>query len=154
MLEVVRRAVIAVAIAAGGVFSVLAAHAQQLSDYRQTGDGLTVYLGIPPAAMVNSHAAMHDGARKGPHDYHIVAAVFDAASRGRISDATVRAGIAGLDMPGCEANLEPMKFTDTTTCGGFVQLPGTDLYTIRRTIQRASQQRPVVVTFKYDDRRE
>ena len=154
MPEFVRRAVIAVVIAVAGVFSVLAAQAQQLSDYRQTADGLTVYLGILPAAMVKGHEAMHGGARKGPHDYHIVAAIFDAASSGRISDATVRAGIAGLAMPGYEANLEPMKIADTTTYGNFVRLPGADLYTIRLTIQRPGQQRPVVVTFKYDHRRE
>ena len=154
MLEFVRRTVIVTAIAAAGVFSVLAAQAQQLSDYRQTTDGLTVYLGILPAAMVKGPATMHGGPRKGPHDYHIVAAIFDAASSGRISDAAVGARIAGLAMPGYETNLEPMKIADTTTYGNFVRLPGADLYTIRLTIQRPGLQRSVIVMFKYDHRRE
>lgn len=154
MLGFVRRTVITVAIAAASVFSVLAAEAQQLSDYRQTADGLTVYLGILPAAMVKGPATMHSGVYKGSHDYHIVVAVFDAESSGRISDATVGARIAGLAMPGYETNLEPMKIADTTTYGNFVRLPGADLYTFRLTIQRQGLQRPVVVTFKYDHRRE
>jgi hypothetical protein len=58
---------------------------------------MTVYLGVVPAAQVKGQgvAMMHGGAPKGPDAYHIVAAVFDAATGARISDATVTAKVSG-----------------------------------------------------------
>jgi hypothetical protein len=95
---------------------------------------------------------MHGGAPKGPHDYHIVAAVFDAATGARISDAAVTAKVSGLTLSGTETRLEPMDIANTITYGGFVRLPGADLYAIRLTIQRPAVDRPVVLEFKYDHR--
>jgi hypothetical protein len=45
-----------------------------------------------------------------------------------------------------------MSIADTTTYGGFFDLPGADYYTISLTIQRAGSQRPVLLDFKYDHR--
>jgi hypothetical protein len=125
----------------------------------QTADGLAVYLGVVPAEIVKGHPpghpeqAMHGGAPKGRHQYHVVVAVFDSASGNRISDATVTAQVSGLGLSGSKARLEPMEIAGTISYGGFFNLPGRDLYTVRLTIGRPGSQRPVVLDFRYDHRR-
>jgi hypothetical protein len=123
-------------------------------DSSQTAGGVTVYLGVVPAAQVKGQetAMMHGAAPKGPDAYHIVAAVFDAATGARISDATVTAKVSGLTLSGPETQLEPMDIANTITYGGFVRLPGRDLYAIRLTIQRPAVDRPVTLEFQYDHR--
>src|SRR5579859_1592063 len=54
----------------------------------RTTNGLTVYLGIVPAEIVKGpgpHSAeqpMHGRIPRGPHEYHLIAALFDAATGG------------------------------------------------------------------------
>ncbi len=129
------------------------------TDQSQTAGGLTVYLGVVPAEIVKGPAAsgnterpMHGRIPKGPHEYHVVAAVFDAASGARVSDAVVTAEVSGLGLSGTKKKLEPMQIAGTTTYGGFFDLPGFDFYTVRLTVERG-EARPAVLQFKYDHRR-
>lgn len=125
----------------------------------RTAGGLTVYLGVVPAEIVKglkSHSVeppMHGSIPRGVHEYHIVAAVFDAATGARVSDAAVTARVSGLGLSGTKKNLEPMQIAGTTTYGGFFDLPGPDLYTVRLAIDRPGAAQPVVLDFKYDHRR-
>jgi hypothetical protein len=127
-------------------------------DYK-TADGITVYLGVVPAAIVktpplrSAEQPMHGGMPRGIHQYHVIAAVFDAATNARVSDATVIAQVSGLGLIGTTKTLEPMEIANTTTYGGFFNLPGADLYTITLTVRKAGSQRPIVLDFKYDHRR-
>lgn len=126
--------------------------------YKLAG-GLAVYLGVVPAEIVKGHPSqhaektMHGGAPKGAHQYHIVAAVFDAASSARVSDASVTAQISGIGLSGAKRKLDPMEIASTVTYGGFFDLPGCDLYTIGLTIERPGLPKPVNLEFKYDHRR-
>lgn len=126
-------------------------------DWYRTVGGLSVYLGIVPAEIVNGPSfdvrerSMHGGASGRSHEYHVVAAVYESASKARVSDATVTAKASGLGLSGYEKTLEPMKIADTITYGGFFNLP-TDLYTIRLTVQRPGS-KPVTMDFKFDHRR-
>jgi hypothetical protein len=128
------------------------------TDQSKTAGGVTVYLGVVPAEIVKGLAAgssgerpMHGGIPKGPHEYHIVAAVFDATSGARVSDAVVTAEVSGLGLAGTKTKLEPMQIAGTTTYGGFVDLPGFDLYTVKLTVERSGTG-PAVLQFKYDHR--
>jgi hypothetical protein len=126
--------------------------------YKLAG-GLAVYIGVVPAEIVKGHPSghtektMHGGAPRGAHQYHLVAAIFDAASRARVSDATVTAQISGIGLSGTKKKLDPMEIASTVTYGGFFNLPGRDLYTIGLTIDRPGQPKPVSLEFKYDHRR-
>jgi hypothetical protein len=129
------------------------------SDQSKTAGGVTVYLGVVPAEIVKGLPAgssterpMHGHIPKGPHEYHLVAAVFDAANGARVADAVVTAEVSGLGLSGSKTKLEPMQISGTTTYGGFVDLPGFDLYTLKLTVERAGAQ-PAVLQFKYDHRR-
>ena len=125
----------------------------------RTADGLAVYLGVVPAEIVkgppphSGERPMHGRIPKGPHEYHIVVAIFDTATGARLSDATVTAQISGLGLYGAQKRLESMDISNTTTYGGFFDLPGRDLYIIKLTIQRPDAAKPVVLDFKYDHRR-
>lgn len=125
----------------------------------KTSGGLTVYLGIVPAEIVKGpppHSAerpMHRRIPRGPHEYHVVAAIFDATTGTRVSDASVSARISGVGLSGERKNLEPMQLSGTTTYGAFFSLPGRDLYTIRLAIMRPGITQPVTIDFRYDHRR-
>ena len=126
---------------------------------RKTVGGLTVYLGVIGAEIVKGpppHSAerpMHGRIPKGAHEHHVVASIFDAATKARISDATVTAQVSGVGLSGPRKKLEPMEIAGTTTYGAFFDLPGRDLYTVKLTIGRPGAGQPVVVDFRYDHRR-
>lgn len=128
-------------------------------DLIRTAGGITAYLGVVPAEIVRGPTAgppgqpMHGRVPKGPHEYHVVVALFDAASNARIPDATVNAQVSGLGLSGIKKKLEPMEIAGTTTYGGFFDLPGFDLYTVRLTIERKSGGPPVTMDLRYDHRR-
>jgi hypothetical protein len=128
-------------------------------DQSKTVDGLALYLGVVPAEIVKGpspHSAerpMHGRVPRGPHEYHVVVAIFDAASGARISDATVTVQISGLGLAGTKKKLDPMDIANTVTYGAFFDLPGLDLYIVRLTVERPGGDRPATVDFKYDHRR-
>ncbi len=154
MFKFSARTVIAAAVIVIGIVAVLVALARPLTENGRSAGGLTAYLDVMPAAIVKGQQTMHGGTSKGPHEYHIVAAIFDTASVTRVSDATVTAKVSGLGLSGHEAKLEPMNIADTTTYGAFFYLPGVDVYTIRLTIKRPGSQQPVILDFNYDHRRQ
>ena len=121
----------------------------------KTAGGLTIYLGVVPGEIVKGqHPAgpqVHGRVPKGAHEFHVIAAVFDAASNARITDAMVTAKVSGLGLSGPQKTLEPMKIADTITYGAFFNLTA-DLYIIRLTVQRPGSE-PVLLEFKYDHRR-
>lgn len=124
----------------------------------KTANGVAVYLGVVRAEIVKGHPSghpertMHGGVPKGQHAYHVVAAIFDAATGVRISDATVMAQVSGLGLAGRKRALEPMDIAGTRTYGAFFDLPGRDIYTVKLTIERPGAAKPVVIEFKYDHR--
>ena len=125
----------------------------------KTSGGLMVYLGVVPAEFVKGptpHSAerpMHRRIPRGPHEYHVVAAIFDAATSARVSDASVTAQLSGVGLSGTRKNLEPMQISGTTSYGAFFSLPGRDLYMIRLAIMRPGITQPVTIDFRYDHRR-
>ena len=132
-----------------------------ISGHRATAEemisrsGLTVYLGLIPAEVVNGpspHSAeppMHGRIPRGPHEYHVVAAIFDAVTGTRVADANVTAQVSGVGLAGSKKKLDPMEIAGTITYGGFFDLPGFDLYTVRLAIERSGAAQPVVLDFKY-----
>ena len=131
------------------------------TDQSKTAGGLTVYLGVVPAEIVKgppTHVLLSKGpheyriSSKSPHDYQIVAAIFDATSGERVSNVVVTAEMSGLGLSGSKKQLEPMQIAGTATYGGFFDLPGSDLYTLKLTVERSGMN-PAVLQFKYDHRR-
>ena len=153
-----RPALHALAFLGAAFLGVIAPEARPASGDVATASGLTAYLGVMPGEIVKGHPSthpegtMHGGPPRGAHEYHVVVAIFDATIDARVSDATVTAKVSGLGLSGPEKALEPMAIANKMTYGGFFELPGADLYTIRVTIKRPGSQGPVVLDFRYDHR--
>ena len=124
----------------------------------QSASGVEAYVGVVPAEITKGHepaqpeVPMHGGVPRGGHQYHLVAAVFDAKTGERIVNATVTAQVSGLGLAGSMKALEPMTIAGTLTYGGYFDLPGPDLYTIVLTIKRPGAAQPITLKFTYDHR--
>lgn len=95
----------------------------------RTVDGLTVYLGVVPAAVTRSHApahterTMHGGiAKPGLHDFHLLVAVFSSASGQRLKNVSVAARIHGTGKNRLTVPLAPMTINGAFTYGGYTSL--------------------------------
>ncbi len=114
----------------------------------QTADGLTIYLGVVPAAVVRGHPAdhpeaqMHGGTRRGQHIMHVVAAAFDKSSGARITKANV---VAHITEPGGiqrSVRLQPMTVDGALTFGGYVTFARGIDYRIGIRVERPSHMQP------------
>ena len=127
-------------------------------DYYKSAGGLAVYLGVLPAAMIQGHPrdhpeeAMHGGVPSGRHSYHIVVAVFDAATGQRVEDAMVEARVAEPGLAGVTRQLKPMLITGTVTYGNYFELSGEGPYRIDLSITRPGSATPAKVEFTYEHR--
>jgi hypothetical protein len=122
-------------------------------DY-QTADGLAIYLGVLPAAMIQGHQThpeerMHGGVPGGRHAYHVVAAVFDELTGERIENAMVQARVVPRGLAAETRALEPMEIAGTVTYGNYFTMGGDDPYRIEISITRSGAGTPVVVDFSY-----
>ncbi len=122
----------------------------------QSAFGVEAYVGVVAAAITKGHeptqpeGPMHGGVPRRGHQYHLVAAVFDAKTDERISDAAVTARVSGLGLAGPEKGLEPMTIAGTVSYGAYFDLPGPDLYTIVLTIKRpGAAVQPILLKFTY-----
>ena len=126
------------------------------SNLFQRKAGLEAYLGVMAAEITKGHGStagpMHSGVPRGEHQYHLVAAIIDAGSGERVSDAKVAAQVSGIGLAGPTKTLEPMQIAGTITYGGYFNLPGADLYTITLSITRPGSVQPITLTFSYDHR--
>jgi hypothetical protein len=120
----------------------------------QTVGGVTVYLGIVPAALVQGHSttpgdpqALHGGAQPGTGSHHVMVALFNAGTGARITDARVRASVDGRPS---EKSLEPMEVNGLMTYGNFFALGGRGVRRIRVEILRAGKPAPIEADFAYE----
>jgi hypothetical protein len=100
----------------------------------------------------HAEQAMHGGVPSGRHSYHIVVAVFDAATGARIEDAAVEARVAEPGLAGSARQLEPMLIADTITYGNYFELSGDAPYRIDLSIRRPGSASPIKVEFTYEHR--
>ncbi|OOG27638.1 hypothetical protein B1C78_03015 [Thioalkalivibrio denitrificans] len=124
-------------------------------EYRQVANGVVVYLGVLPAAMIQGRhegdpeEVMHNGIPRGRHAFHVMAAVFDEGSGAQIKDARVEARVAAVGLAGVTRPLETMRIDDTVTYGNYFTLRGEGPYDIRITVARPGIDAPVSARFTY-----
>lgn len=124
--------------------------------YLRNADGIFVYLGVMPAAIVRGHPRQHPeatmhGGPGGVSDRHVVIALFDAKTFERITDADVTATIEGLGhVARVKQKLERMDIADAVTFGQYFPFQGPDKYKIIVEVKIAGRDKPMIVTFDYD----
>lgn len=136
----------------------LASHAGE-DGQRKVVDGLSVYVGVLPAEMLMGHPKGHheremhggvpDGLSGGANRYHVVVALFDAASGKRVTDAQVKIGGASIGMAASRKKAEPMLVNNMITYGNYVSMPGGGPYKIQIEIRRPGSSKPIEVEFDY-----
>jgi hypothetical protein len=104
----------------------------------KVSEGLAVYIGLLPAALIKGHptthteATMHGGVPSDARKYHLVIAVFDAASGDRVENAKVAATVSGLGHVAERSfELEPMRIEGSITYGAFFDRRDPDRYDIK-----------------------
>ena len=127
---------------------------QQLS----TEGGITAYLGLVPAEIIRGltlSATAERGLRghmpRRPHEYQILAALFNAANGIRISDALVSVEVSRSGTQLGSQKLTPMQIDGVGAYGGVFDLPVFDLYNLRLIVERPGAS-PTLLRFKYDHR--
>lgn len=122
-------------------------------------DGMAIYLGVLPSEMVLGHphshteAGMHGGVPAGKHQYHVLVALFDAASGKRIANAQVKARVSELALSGAEKKLEPMHIADTITYGNYFRMSSAAIYRIQVQIRRLGMAQTIEAEFEYQHAR-
>ena len=120
-------------------------------------DGLTVYLGVVPAAVTRGHPVghtertMHGGvAKPTTHDVHLVVAVFNSASGERLRNLGVSARIHDDGRNLGTVRLTPMTVNRVQTYGGYASIGYLDDVMISVDIRRPSRTpRTSVVTAQF-----
>ena len=146
--------------AAGLFAAVLVATAAQAGvvDGVKSLGGLTVYLGVVPAAVVQRHpadhseASMHGGVPSGKaHAKHLLVAVFDQRTGKRITNATVIAHILEDGGKAWSVPLQPMTINGAVTYGGYTSLASAADYAIGVRVYRhlVRGEHPVQVHFTW-----
>lgn len=116
-------------------------------------DGVAIYLGVVPAAIVRGHpgehpeSSMHGGAVTG--DQHIMIALFDDKSGARIADAEVYASVKGPKGFHAEKKLEPMLVASAPSYGNYFPLYAPGSYRIAIRIRPAGATRDTRTTFTW-----
>lgn len=125
------------------------------ADQRLTVDGLEVFYGIVPTAVVRHDANQHDfpshsGSQR-RNARHLLIALYDAQSGRRIEDATVVASVTPLGMAAEQKPLSPMRIDGIVTFGNFFDFPaGSGPFRIELRVGRPCQ--PFhTTTFEYRD---
>lgn len=133
-----------------------AAAAAAETESGKTAGGLTVYLGVLPAAMIQGHdtghteTVMHDGVPRDEHAYHVMVAIFDADSGERIDDAVVEADVTPLGLSPVRRPLEPMQIAGTKTYGNYFTMSGDGRYRITVRISRPGAAAAITLEFTYE----
>jgi len=121
-------------------------------------DGIAVYLGVLPAAMVRGHPkghteqAMHEGVARGRDAYHVMAAIFDAVSGARIENAKVEARVSPVGLADVARTLEPMQIAGTVTYGNYFTIQSNEPYRILISIARGGETKPITLEFSHEHR--
>ena len=124
----------------------------------KTVDGLTVYLGVVPAAVTRAHApqhperTMHGGIpRPSFHDVHLLVAVFNSPSGQRLRNVAVTARIHGINRNRLTVPLTPMTVNGALTYGGYTNVGTQEDVMISIDVRRPGRtQRTSTVTAQFE----
>jgi len=125
-----------------------------ISNEKKVMQGMAFYLGIVPSELVlgapsgHEERSMHGGTPARPGQYHIMVAVFDAATGERVTDARIEARVEVPGVKGQDKALEPMLIVDALTYGNFFKLPAKVPFTVLLQVSRPGLTRAVVVRFE------
>jgi len=120
---------------------------------RQTVNGIEIYLGVLPAAMIAGHppehpeSGMHGGAPG--RGYHVMVALFDAKTGQRLANVQVNAKVVAPSLHTVGKKLEPMTVAGSLTYGNYFNMLRGETYRIDVEVRRRGSPRVVHATFHW-----
>jgi len=153
---IVHRSALRVALGLG-LFLLAACGGNGLPRNTQTVDGVTIYLGVIPAELVQGHSttpgdpqALHGGTPPNRGSHHIVVALFDAKTGARITDAQIGAGVGDRSNTHApDTVLGPMEINGAMSYGNFFLMQSAGEWRIHLEIRRPGVAHPVDADFSY-----
>jgi hypothetical protein len=135
----------------------LFAPSQGMADYAGflVDHGVAVYYAVIPAEIIRGHekqhpeATMHGGAPRSQNAYHLMVALFEAASKRRITDAKVTAKVTEVGLAGEEKKLEPFTVAGALTYGNYFMMTPNTNYRISVSAKRPSSSEEAHIEFPF-----
>jgi hypothetical protein len=127
----------------------------QPASFSKIVDNIEIDIGVMPAAAIRHYAAhgperdMHGGLPTENGEYHVVVALFDAATGTRITTADVSAYVHEIGVGGTEKKLSPMAIAGTVTWGNYFPMSTSAPCHIALTIRIPGRERPIHATFEH-----
>ena len=118
-------------------------------------DGLTVYYGVIPAAVLRTfpkgspEARAHARIPSGKHTYHLVVAVFEGDSMERVTDAQVTVRVKETGLGWIKKHLEPTTLNDAVTYCNYFTFYDHATYTLDIDVRRPGPTATVTAEFEY-----
>lgn len=123
------------------------------ADHFRNVDGMEIYLGFVPSAILVENVDMHEGFARKEGNYHLTIALFDSNTGKRLENARVEAEVAPAGLENDRFRLlEPMMIGGTVTFGHYFKLPLKTVYRIHIRVTLPNQPKPVTALFEYDRR--
>lgn len=118
----------------------------------KTVDGVTIYLGMVPAAEMRQHPERYPAhvlskIPSGKHVHHVMLVLFDDPGGERITDAVITARVAPLALGGPIKSLDPMLMAGALSYCNFFRISPSDTTVIQAEIQRLNVARPIQTRF-------
>lgn len=130
-------------------------YADEAAPYQKVVSGITIYLGVVPAEVVQGYpkqhpeGEMHGGVPTGRDRYHVTVALFDHATGQRITNADVSATVREIGLGGATKKLGAMAINGTITYGNYFEMPSSGTYRIQIEIRRPGVASAIRTEFDY-----
>ena len=121
--------------------------------------GIDVYYAVIPAEIIRGHekqhpeATMHGGPPRSKDARHLMVALFDVATKRRITDAQVTAKVEEVGLAGEEKKLEPFSVAGTVTYGNYFSMSPNANYRIQVDVKTPSSEKPAHIEFSLKEER-
>ncbi|MCC7482135.1 MAG: hypothetical protein IT541_11500 [Hyphomicrobiales bacterium] len=118
--------------------------------------GVAIYYALAPAEMIAGHptghaeAEMHGGVPASVHAHHLIAALFDAKSFERITDAKITATVGEVGLATISKELEPFTVNGALTYGNYFEFRPRTQYRVHLTVARNGATANAETEFEFD----
>ena len=118
----------------------------------KTVDGMVIYLGMVPAAVLRQHPSdypAHEVSKipSGKHVHHVMLALFDHPGGKRITDAVVTVRVAPLALGGATRPLDPTMVAGVLSYCNYFRISPSDTTVIQAKIRRPDGARVIQARF-------
>ncbi len=118
----------------------------------KTVDGVVIYLGMVPAAMMRQNPdtyPAHEPSKipSSKHTHHVMLALFDGPGGKRITDAIITARVAPLALAGPTKTLDPTVVAGVLTYCNYFRISPLDTTVIQVEIRRPDTARVIHARF-------